>query len=164
PNREVRMALNEALQQAWLPSRPRQSLGEIFRILRTGDAAALYEHFQRLYAGIPTDWYRKSPIAQYEGYFASVFYSHLASLGLPMVAEDTSLQGRLDLMLRAGSTVWLFEFKVVDGDAPTGEALAQLQAKDYAAKYRAAPEVEKLLQVGVEFSASRRQIVGWEVA
>jgi hypothetical protein len=164
PNREVRMALNEALQQAWLPSRPRQSLGEIFRILRTGDAAALHEHFQRLYTSIPTDWYRKSPIAQYEGYFASVFYSHLASLGLPMTAEDTSLQGRLDLMLRAGSTVWLFEFKVVDGDAPTGEALAQLRAKDYAAKYRTAPEVEKLLQVGVEFSASRRQIVGWEVA
>jgi hypothetical protein len=81
-----------------------------------------------------------------------------------MVAEDTSLQGRLDLMLRAGSTVWLFEFKVVDGDAPTGEALAQLIRRDYAAKYRAAPEVEKLLQVGVEFSASRRQIVGWEVA
>ncbi|MBZ4686331.1 MAG: hypothetical protein JG774_2076, partial [Desulfomicrobiaceae bacterium] len=77
---------------------------------------------QRLYAGIPTDWYRNNPIAQYEGYFASVFYSHLASLGLPMVAEDTSLQGRLDLMLRAGSTVWLFEFKVMDGDAPTGEA------------------------------------------
>jgi hypothetical protein len=164
PNREVRMALNEALQQAWLPSRPRQSLGEIFRILRTGDAAALHEHFQRLYTSIPTDWYRKSPIAQYEGYFASVFYSHLASLGLPLVAEDTSLQGRLDLMLRAGSTVWLFEFKVVEGDAPTGEALAQLRAKDYAAKYRTAPEVERLLQVGVEFSASRRQIVGWAVA
>ncbi|BDV00849.1 ATPase AAA [Thermodesulfomicrobium sp. WS] len=164
PNREVRMALNEALQQVWLPTRPRQSLGEIFRILRAGDAAALHEHFQRLYTSIPTDWYRKSPIAQYEGYFASVFYSHLASLGLPMTAEDTSLQGRLDLMLRAGSTVWLFEFKVVEGDAPTGEALAQLIGRDYAAKYRTAPEVERLLQVGVEFSASRRQIVGWEVA
>ncbi|MEJ5243944.1 MAG: AAA family ATPase, partial [Desulfomicrobiaceae bacterium] len=168
PNQEVRMALNAALRAAWLtPELERtlqQSIWQLYDILLHGDAAALHEHFQRLYTSIPTDWYRKSPIAQYEGYFASVFYSHLASLGLPLVAEDTSLQGRLDLMLRAGSTVWLFEFKVVDGDAPTGEALAQLRAKDYAAKYRAAPEVGKLLQVGVEFSASRRQIVGWEVA
>jgi hypothetical protein len=167
PNQEVRTALNAALRATWItPELERilqQSIWEIYDMLTHGDAAALHEHFQRLYTSIPTDWYRKSPIAQYEGYFASVFYSHLASLGLPMVAEDTSLQGRLDLMLRAGSTVWLFEFKVVDGDAPTGEALAQLIRRDYAAKYRAAPEVEKLLQVGVEFSASRRQIVGWEV-
>jgi len=168
PNQEVRMALNAALRAAWLtPELERtlqQSIWQLYDILLHGDAAALHEHFQRLYTSIPTDWYRKSPIAQYEGYFASVFYSHLASLGLPLVAEDTSLQGRLDLMLRAGSTVWLFEFKVVDGDAPTGEALAQLIGRDYAAKYRTAPEVERLLQVGVEFSASRRQIVGWEVA
>jgi hypothetical protein len=168
PNQEVRTALNAALRATWItPELERilqQSIWEIYDMLTHGDAAALHEHFQRLYAGIPTDWYRNNPIAQYEGYFASVFYSHLASLGLPMVAEDTSLQGRLDLMLRAGSTVWLFEFKVMDGDAPTGEALAQLIRRDYAAKYRAAPEVEKLLQVGVEFSASRRQIVGWEVA
>jgi hypothetical protein len=39
-------------------------------------------HFERLYASIPHDWYRHNPIAQYEGYYASVFYSHLAALGL----------------------------------------------------------------------------------
>ncbi|MBZ4648749.1 MAG: hypothetical protein JG774_1179, partial [Desulfomicrobiaceae bacterium] len=33
---------------------------------------------------------------------------------------------------------------------------------DYAAKYRA-PDVT-VIEVGVEFSTTRRQIVGWEVA
>ncbi|HCF04711.1 MAG TPA: hypothetical protein DEU72_00500, partial [Desulfomicrobiaceae bacterium] len=50
---------------------------------------------------------------------------------------------------------------VIHQDTPAGSALAQIQAKNYAAKYRA-PGV-RVLEVGVEFSAAQRQIVGWEV-
>ena len=65
-------------------------------------------------------------------------------------------------MLFRSALVYLFEFKVIDGDEPTGEALAQLKARDYAAKY-CAPGVDAI-EVGVEFSRTKRQIVGWEVA
>jgi hypothetical protein len=70
--------------------------------------------------------------------------------------------GRCDLTVCYENTVWVFEFKVVDGDAPTGAALAQLKERNYAAKYRA-PSVT-VIEVGVEFSSARRQIVGWETA
>ncbi|MCX7815194.1 MAG: ATP-binding protein [Tepidimonas ignava] len=166
PNHEVRTALNKALTIAWLPQPlGHQAQGASMRLYQTlaqGDTAALKAHFQRLFASIPHDWYRANPIAQYEGYFASVCYSHLASLGVEIIAEDVSNEGQCDLTVKHGGTAWVFEFKVVDGDQGTGAALRQLQAKDYAAKHRGAPGVERVIEVGVEFSRSKRQIVGWD--
>ncbi|HNQ49640.1 MAG TPA: hypothetical protein PKI22_09545, partial [Hydrogenophilus thermoluteolus] len=131
PNTEVRTALNQALTHVLLPSRPGESLTQIVRMLQQGDSEGLQRHFVRLFASISHDWYRNNPIAQYEGYFASVCYSHLASLGL------------------------------VSGDAATGEALAQIQARDYAAPYRGKPGVARVIELGVEFSKTRRTLVGW---
>ena len=162
PNREVRMALNTALTRALVPGFRDEASLFVLRILRSGDAHALKEHMTRLFAAIPADWYRKNPMARYEGYFASVFYSHLAAVGVTIVPEDVSHLGRCDLTVCYENTVWVFEFKVVDGDAPTGAALAQLKERNYAAKYRA-PSVT-VIEVGVEFSSARRQIVGWETA
>ncbi|HEX5783922.1 MAG TPA: PD-(D/E)XK nuclease domain-containing protein [Burkholderiaceae bacterium] len=45
---------------------------------------------------------------------------------------------------------------------PEGRALAQIQAKGYADKYRARGEPIHL--VGVEFSKAERNVVGFEVA
>ncbi|HNU19750.1 MAG TPA: hypothetical protein PKK53_05680 [Hydrogenophilus thermoluteolus] len=127
----MRTALNQALTHVLLPSRPGESLTQIVRMLQQGDSEGLQRHFVRLFASISHDWYRNNPIAQYEGYFASVCYSHLASLGL------------------------------VSGDAATGEALAQIQARDYAAPYRGKPGVARVIELGVEFSKTRRTLVGW---
>jgi len=56
--------------------------------------------------------------------------------------------------------VYLFEFKVIDGETPTGEAIKQLKTKDYAAKYRG--KYPNIFQIGIEFSKTKRQIVGWD--
>ncbi|WP_028323792.1 ATP-binding protein [Desulfatirhabdium butyrativorans] len=161
PNHEVRTALNRAIQLSWLPnaSEVMEAALDLYGWLAENDQAALRSHFEQLYAGIPHDWYRSNPIAGYEGYFASVFYSHLAGLGLDITAEDVSSQGRCDLAIRYGSRLYLIEFKLVDGQEPTGEALAQLKRKNYAAKY-----AEEAVLIGIEFSKPLRQIVGWDVA
>ena len=162
PNQEVRVALNHVLLIDWLP--PESDWAEGVRLLREaiidGDASAMRSHFERLYASIPHEWYRANPIAQYEGYYASVFYSHLAALGLELIAEDVSNQGQCDLVIRHEGRIWLFEFKLIEGETPTGEALAQLQCRNYAAKYAGAA----LIQIGIEFSKAKRRIVGWDVA
>ncbi|BBD77882.1 hypothetical protein HPTL_1622 [Hydrogenophilus thermoluteolus] len=130
-------------------------------MLQQGDSEGLQRHFVRLFASISHDWYRNNPIAQYEGYFASVCYSHLASLALPLKAKAVSEAGQVDLVIEAGATVWVIEFKVVFGEAATGEALAQIQARDYAAPYRGKPGVARVIELGVEFSKTRRTLVGW---
>ena len=61
-----------------------------------------------------------------KGYYASVFYSYFASVGLDIVVEDSSSDGRLDMAVRFNSNVYLFEFKVVEL-APEGTAMAQLR-------------------------------------
>ncbi|TSE19018.1 putative AAA-ATPase [Tepidimonas alkaliphilus] len=167
PNREVRGALNRALLYfGWYPAEQRQLLQPraLYQMLLQADTDGLRAHFERLYASIPHDWVRANPIAQYEGYYASVFYSHLASLGLDIVPEEVSNPGQCDLVIRHANRAWVIEFKVIDGDAPTGEAMRQLKARDYAAKHRGAPGITEVIELGVEFSRARRQIVGWEVA
>ncbi|TSE25947.1 putative AAA-ATPase [Tepidimonas sediminis] len=167
PNREVRGALNRALLYfGWYPAEQRQLLQPrtLYHALLQADTDALRAHFQRLYASIPHDWVRANPIARYEGYYASVFYSHLASLGLDIVPEEVSNPGQCDLVIRHAGRAWAIEFKVVDGEEPTGEAMRQLKARDYAAKHRGAPGITEVIELGVEFSRAKRQIVGWEVA
>ena len=56
--------------------------------------------------------------------------------------------------------VYLFEFKVVE-QAATEAALGQLQARDYAAKYRGRGAAIYL--IGVEFSRETRNVVAFEV-
>ena len=57
--------------------------------------------------------------------------------------------------------IYLFEFKVVE-ETPEGRALAQIQARDYAAKYRASGQPIHL--IGVEFGKANHSVVGFEVA
>ncbi|MGE0049400.1 MAG: AAA family ATPase [Acidithiobacillus sp.] len=166
PNQEVRQALNEALFQLWHPQPRSAPLRALFYALSSGDTAAMQAHFERLFASIPHDWYRNNPIARYEGYFASVCYSHLASLGVEIIAEDVMNEGQCDLTVKHGGTAWVFEFKVADdpekASTERNSAMAQLQARDYAAKYRGAPGIAQVIEVGVEFSRQERRIVSWQ--
>ncbi|MEJ2669999.1 MAG: PD-(D/E)XK nuclease domain-containing protein [Gammaproteobacteria bacterium] len=93
------------------------------------------------------------------GNYASVFYSYLVAIGLDVVPEDASLMGRVDVGIALDGVIYLIEFKVVD-DKATGEAMAQLKTKDYAAKYRAKSQLIYLVEV--EISKPDRQIVGFE--
>ena len=84
--------------------------------------------FEAFFASIPHDWHRKNEIARYEGYYASVFYSHFAALGLDVTVEDSSSRGRVDMAVRFNGQVYLFEFKVVELETE-GAAMAQLKAR-----------------------------------
>jgi hypothetical protein len=162
PNLEVEVSLNKAL----LPNLG-MSIGTVTRTrdtvlgaLKQLDFELLQTHLKSLYASIPSDWYRKNTIANYEGHYASVFYSHFAALGLHVAVEDASNQGRVDMVIEFNSTVFIFEFKVVV-DQPAGEALKQIKSKRYADKYRNTNSCIYL--IGVEFSKAQKQIVGFEV-
>ncbi len=162
PNQEVESSLNGVLLQA-LTARStetaRQS-GRLYRLLLTNDFAGLQALFTAFFASIPNDWYRSNPIAQYEGYYASVFYSHFAALGLDIRLEDVTNHGRIDMTVLFNGQVWLFEFKVVEL-VPQGRALQQIRDRGYADKYRA--RAEPIHLIGVEFSREQRSVVGFEV-
>ena len=163
PNREVRQSLNRVLLRRLAPDAQGQTANRIrlARLLKAADWAGLQELFHAFFASIPYEWHVNNDIARYEGYYASVFYSYFAAMGYEITVEDSSAAGRLDMAVRAGGQVYLFEFKVVE-QAGEGAALAQLRERDYAAKYRGGPEPIHLL--GVEFSRETRNVTAFEVA
>ena len=163
PNREVRQSLNECLLQHLVQDSERQMANSIRlqRLLEAHDCAGLKELFHAFFASIPYQWYTNNQIASYEGFYASVFYSYFAALGYAIAVEESSSHGRMDLAVRTGGHVYLFEFKVVEM-APPGSALAQLESRDYAAKYQHLNEPIHL--IGVEFSRQTRNVTAFEVA
>ena len=182
PNREVRQSLNQSLLHH-LTGRPAdlaERRARLYDLLAAGDLSGLETLFRALFAGIPYEWHTRNDIARFEGYYASVFYSCFASLGLDVTVEDSSSHGRLDMAVRAGGRVYLFEFKMVEPPAagagpppepggppagsrgPSGRAMAQLKAKGYADKYRHLGQPIHL--VAVEFDRATRNLAAFEAA
>ena len=162
PNREVRQSLNAALLRHLVNDATRQAANSVrlHELLSANDLDGLHGLFHAFFASIPYEWYTSNDIARYEGYYASVFYSYFAALGLDITVEDSTNHGRLDMAVRFGTAVHLFEFKVVEL-APKGAAMAQLRKKRYADKYLDGSAEVHL--VAVEFSREKRNIVAFEV-
>ncbi|CBL47234.1 conserved hypothetical protein [gamma proteobacterium HdN1] len=161
PNLEVRTALNGSLLQATTGDHRNYAIhaGKLYQLLKDKNLPAMRDLFHAFFATIPHEWYQNSPIAQYEGYWAGIFYSHFAALGLDIKLEDATNHGRIDMTVCFEGHVYLFEFKVVEL-APEGKALQQLKDRAYADKYRNNGPVHL---IGVEFSKDTRNIVGFEV-
>ena len=162
PNREVRQSLNRSLLRYLVkdPSRQLANSVQLYRLLEANDFAGLETLFHAFFASIPYEWYNNNDIAQYEGYYASVFYSYFAGLGLDIAVEDSSSHGRLDMAVLFNGCVYLFEFKVVEL-ASAGAAMAQLQERRYADKYRA--RGEPMYLIAVEFSKDARNLAAFTV-
>ena len=162
PNLEVRQSLNRSLLNHMTgdPSSRSSHSARLYDLLLVNDFEGLKALFHSFYASIPHPWYTSNDIARFEGYYASVFYSYFAGLGLDVTVEDSTSHGRLDMAVRFNGNVYLFEFKVVEM-APEGAAMAQLKKKRYADKYRGAGVPIHL--VAVEFSKDARNVVAFDV-
>ncbi len=162
PNREVRQSLNESLLRYLVRDSTRQMANsvQLYRLLEANNFTGLETLFHAFFASIPYEWYVNNDIANYEGYYASVFYSYFAALGLDITVEDSSSHGRLDMAVLFNAHVYLFEFKVVELSS-SGAALTQLQERCYADKYRALEQPMYL--IGVEFSKDERNVTAFAV-
>jgi hypothetical protein len=111
-----------------------------------------------LFASIPYNNYVNNTISSYEGYFASVIYAYLASLGLDITAEDVTSKGRIDLTVALGDNLYILEFKV-DGN---GNALEQIKKKNYQQKYL--DKGKTIFLIGIDFDSEAKNIAefAWE--
>ena len=99
PNREVRQSLNKSLlsRLAVDPSAPVRQRLRLYDLLQAGDFDGLKALLKAFFAGIPYQWHVRNDIADYEGYYASVFYALFAAAGLDLTVEDSTSRGRVDL-------------------------------------------------------------------
>ena len=163
PNREVRQSLNTSLLTYLTGNdlQREQHRDALEELLAQGDLPGLEQRIRALYDSIPYEWHTRNEIARYEGYYTSVFYGYISGLDVDVTVEDSSNRGRLDLAVRAGSHMYLFEFKAWQENR-SGAALEQLKERDYAAKYRHLGLPIHL--VGVEFSSQTRNVEVFESA
>ena len=160
PNREVQCALNMNLLAALAPDvSAATECATLRQLLAAHDFAGVERLLRAFFASIPHQWHARSDMARYEGFHASVCYAHFAGAGLAVAAEESTSQGRSDMVVRHDGGVCIFEFKT---DAKPGTALAQLRQKGYADKYRHLSR--PLYLVGVTFSSETRNIADFEAA
>ena len=161
PNFEVRMALSDQFIDAYTDNvNERSSLQDsLYEVLEKADLTGLVNTVKRLFAAIPWRNFIHSQLPDYEGYYASVLYAFFASLDATIIPEDISHRGQADLTVILGNHIYVMEFKVIDGEAlDDNPALAQLQQRRYADKYRG--EADKTVhEVGWIFSRSLRGLV-----
>jgi hypothetical protein len=97
---------------------------------------------------------------QYEGFYASVFYSYFAALGLDMTAEDMTSNGRIDLTIKMETVIYIMEFKIVNTANSKGQALQQIKERNYADKYLATHK--NIFLIGIEFNQVTRNIDNYQ--
>ncbi len=164
PNEEVRRSVNKSLLNA-LTRNPSENEAETLgrrlkEALAAADYAGLRAALAALYAAMPYEQrIGHSRQGEYEGHYVALAGACAKGAGVEVVMEESGSRGRADVTMKWGARVYVFEFKLVDGEA-TGEALAQAQAKEYAEKYRhLGPAVH---YVGVEIGRRSCDIVGFE--
>ncbi len=156
PNKEVKSSFNNFIINHLYKHQdviPKQR--SIIRALKNENLEDFQISLKTMFESIPYNNYTKNNIQLYEGYYASVIYVYLQSLGLDIIGEDVTNKGRIDLTIKLTDTIYIIEFKVGKEDA-----LQQIKDKNYADKYLNEDKVIYL--VGVNFDEDEKNISKFE--
>jgi len=159
PNLEIQMSLN-ALFFDYLTNLKNTSLqkqSNAVDAILNHDLESFKQLLYSLFAAIPYDNYVNNNISVYEGYYASVIYAFLSSLGFEVRTEDHTNFGRIDMTMIGPDGIFILEFKV---DKPDESAIYQIENKKYYEKYLS--ENKKIYLIGIYFDSEKRNIVGFE--
>ena len=82
---------------------------------------------------------------------------------MEIIPEDVTNIGRIDLTLKIGDNIYIFEFKMKDNQNP----LQQIREKNYYVKYQGEQnqqtnQQKNIYLVGVEFDEEERNIASFE--
>ena len=159
PNLEVKSSLNKSIISMLTDSDSINSTlyRNMLKALHSADKDGIKDSLYTLFASLPYQNYANNNISIYEGFYASVTYAFLASLAVPLIGEDVTNHGRIDLTLNMEQKIYIIEFKV-----GSGNALQQIKEKKYYEKYQ---NLNKdIYLVGINFDETARNISGfaWE--
>ncbi len=159
PNMEIQMSLNNFVLKMYLDDVNNHSRlkTKAYYSLRDAKIEDFKIALVSLFASLPYENYTKNNITVYEGFYASVIYAYLSSLGFPISAEESLSRGRLDMSLLINKNRYIFEFKVDDDNA-----LNQIKENRYYEKFLS--EDSDIYLVGINFSKEEKNITDfrWE--
>jgi hypothetical protein len=159
PNHEVRISFHDVVARALThKSDILMEKKSLLQSLKNADIEQFRTTLCSVFASIPYNNYTKNQISTFEGYYASLAYVYLASLGLELKVEDPTSTGRIDMTIQAGDIIYILEFKV-EGK---GDALAQIKEKEYHLKFM--DQGKDIYLIGIHFDSVKRNISSfkWE--
>ncbi len=158
PNQEVRVSFFGSVADfmSKIQNSTRDKNG-IYKALLTCDFIALEISIKSLFSSIPYYLYTNNPMFEREGYYVSVFYAYIKSMGFEIAVEKATNKGRIDMVVFYPNAIFVMEFKVNGLNA-----LAQIKEMRYHEQYL--NDGRDIYLVGLEFDRNEKNIckMEWE--
>jgi hypothetical protein len=155
PNMEVKVSFSDMIISYITKNNNPTIKTNIYMALANNDLELIKTSFVSIFASIPYHNFTNNNMANYEGFYATVVYTYLSSLGLEVIGEDVTNHGRIDITVKIENYIYIIELKVTD-DKP----LEQIKTKKYYEKYLS--ENKEIFLVGICFDKQDRNISGFE--
>ena len=156
PNKEVRLGLMESLLPHYVDNKTPEAttmVAYLFYDIQNGDMDAALHRLQEFLSTIPY-----CDNTRFEGHYQQVFYIIFSLLGYYVDVEVRTPRGRVDIVLRTKTTLYVMELKL---DKSAGEAMEQIDLKNYPERFALCGL--PVVKVAVCFDSERCTIGDWEI-
>ena len=157
PNHEVRESMYQFLIDDLAKNIHRGDSGLTMIDLKKAFLERDTEQVREILNGILADLPNEAFLKQTEGLFHGLVHIIFKYLGIFIKSEVHSSRGRADAVVETPTDVFIFEFKI---NKTAAEAMAQIEKKKYADKYRASKKT--LNGIAFNYNSTERCIDEWE--
>ena len=155
PNKEVRIGLMKSLLANYVkrPAELRTLVGQMAERIHFDDMDGALRLMQTVLSTVP---YCEN--TRYEGHYQQMLYLIFTLLGNFADVEVRTPTGRVDVVMRTHSTLYIIELKL---DKSAAEALRQIDLKQYPERFALCGL--PIVKVGINFDTERHTLESWEI-
>ena len=155
PNREIRIGLMRSLLPNYItdPQPGNTTVAKMSVAIRQGDMDGALQLLQEFLLTVPY-----CDNTDHEGHYQQMLYIIFSLLGYYVDVEVRTPRGRVDMVLRTATTVYVMELKL-NKDAAT--AMRQIDLKNYPARFALCGL--PVVKVAVNFDSDTRTVSDWKI-
>ena len=156
PNKEVRVGLMRSLLPYYVSTPTEKTntmVAYLSRDIRNDDMDAALRRLQTFLSTIP-----QCDNTKYEGHYQQMFYIIFSLLGYYVDVEVRTASGRVDMVLRTKTTLYVMELKL---DKSADRAMEQIDLKNYPKRFALCGL--PIVKVAVSFDSEQCTIGEWKI-
>ena len=156
PNKEVRLGLMESLLPNYVGNETPEAttmVAYLFYDIQNGDMDSALRRLQTFLSTVPY-----CDNTKYEGHYQQLFYVIFSLLNYYVDIEVRTPRGRVDVVLRTKTTLYVMELKL---DKTAGEAMEQINLKNYPERFALCGL--PVVKVAINFDSERCTIGEWKL-
>ena len=156
PNKEVRLGLMESLLPNYVGNETPEAttmVAYLFYDIQNGDMDSALRRLQAFLSTIPY-----CDNTKYEGHYQQLFYVIFSLLNYYVDIEVRTPRGRVDVVLRTKTTLYVMELKL---DKTADEAMEQINLKNYPERFALCGL--PVVKVAINFDSERCTIGEWKL-